>query len=70
MKKNILVASLLVIIVFLCAVIVHVENERYAMFIGLCYDENRKMADPKCLEKVKTRTGWQYHLINAVADIF
>jgi hypothetical protein len=67
-KKNALLATALVLIIVLGAALVRVENQRYAMFIGMCIDPATKMGDPKCLASVETRTGWWSHLYYAITD--
>lgn len=67
-KQNILFISLLVAIVWLSAALIRVENQRYAMTIGMCIDPVLKVADQNCLSTVETRTGWWGHLYYALTD--
>jgi hypothetical protein len=60
-----LVVSLLAI-VWLCAALVRVENERYALQVGLCRDAATGMSDSKCLSAIESRTGWWWHLLYAL----
>lgn len=64
-----LIVSILVI-VWLSASLVRVENQRYALFVGMCrYAEwPAGPYDIKCLERVQTRTGWYWHLFYALTD--
>jgi hypothetical protein len=66
MKKNALLATALVIIIILGTALVRVENQRYAMFIGMCIDPATKMGDSNCLASVETRAGWWWHLYYAI----
>lgn len=38
----------------------HVENQRYALFLGMCKDASP--VDASCLKKVQTRTSWGWNL--------
>lgn len=59
------IAILLVLIFWLGAALVRAENERYAMYVGLCkYDPLTLIG--KCLENVQTRTAWWWHLFYAL----
>ena len=40
-----------------------VENERYALTLGMCWDRTIGVADPKCLQEVETRTSWVWHVV-------
>ena len=64
-KATLLLAALLIL--WLSAALVRVENERYALFVGMCRDQ-LGMADSRCLAKVETRTGWWWHLFYALTD--
>ena len=70
MKKErigLIVAVLL--IVWLSAALVRVENQRYAMLTGMCPGRIPGLAhlpDPVCLQKVETRTAWYWHLVHAL----
>ena len=75
MKKThwFLVLSVLVI-VWLSISLVRVENQRYAMSVGMCEDKGLLIAtqqiswDFNCLSKVQTRTSWVGHLFYALTD--
>lgn len=58
---------LMVLLLWVSAALVRVENQRYAMFTGMCQVDH---ANPKpfwdCLERVETRTGWWWHLFYAL----
>jgi hypothetical protein len=69
MKVAVVVLALLV--VFLADRTVRLENQRYALYLGLCKrDPNPLNLEPfwKCLEDVQTRTSWFWHLYYAVTD--
>jgi hypothetical protein len=53
--------------VWLMASLVRVENQRYAMQLGMCKQEVGDW-DYKCLKKVETRTSWVWHLVYALTE--
>ena len=55
------------LILWLSAALIRVENERYAMLVGMCRDP-LGMTDITCLSRVETRTGWWWHLFYALTD--
>jgi hypothetical protein len=61
-----LIAALAVCL-WLAIALVRVENERYAMVVGLCQRDVVKPIQP-CLDRVQTRTGWWWHLYYALID--
>ena len=63
---HVALAAMLVAIVYLCVVIVHIENERYALSVGMCRDAATGFADRACLAKVETRTSPLWHLVYAL----
>jgi hypothetical protein len=65
MKHRIPLLILLVMVIWLAASLVRVENQRYALQTGLCRD-SQGLTDFKCLEAVQTRTGWLWHLFYAL----
>jgi hypothetical protein len=64
----------LLVIVWLSASLVRVENQRYAMQVGMCEDKvllekvQQIGWDYACLSKVETRTNWMWHLFYALTD--
>ena len=64
--KNAIIGILILLIIYLCAVIVRVENQRYAMSIGMCYSDQLKMPIASCLTGVQTRTNSFWHIYYAV----
>ena len=68
-KERIGLAVAVLLIVWLSAALVRVENERYAMQVGMCPGQIPGLAhlpDPACLNKVRTRTAWYWHLVYAL----
>lgn len=63
-RIGLVVAVLL--IVWLSAALVRVENERYALLIGMCREATTGYVSGDCLAKVQTRTGWYWHLFYAL----
>jgi len=53
------------LIVWLASSLVHVENQRYAMQVGMCKDPVVGY-DSACLKTVETRTSWVWHLFYAL----
>ncbi|MDX0506249.1 hypothetical protein GOD80_25860 [Sinorhizobium medicae] len=53
--KNFIIAMLVVLLVWLAAALVRVENERYALLLQMCPRQN--------CDGVETRTSWIWHLI-------
>lgn len=57
------VAALCALVLWFGAALVRVENQRYAMEVGLCASDPSKMlARTDCLKTVQSRTGWWWHL--------
>ena len=54
------------LIVWLSAALVRVENERYAMAVGMCWNEARRLPDLDCVKRTQTRTAWYWHLFYAL----
>lgn len=63
MKIGLVIA--VAIIVWQAAALVRIENERYALFVGMCRDK-AGLTDTQCLAKVQTRTNWFAHLFYAL----
>jgi hypothetical protein len=64
-----LLVAALAVIVWLSSALVRVENQRYAMLIGMCPDRLVPgMHDSRCLAKVETRTHSLWHLYYALTD--
>lgn len=65
MKKNIAIVLLLFVVLYLAALLIKVENQRYALAVGLCSDSKTGLTDYACLAKVETRTNPAWHLYYA-----
>lgn len=57
-----------VVNIFLAATLVRVENQRYALQLGMCRDATTSLTDFNCLEKIQTRINWLGHLFYALKD--
>jgi hypothetical protein len=72
MEKNITIAVLAALVIVFSVALVHTENQRYAMSIGMCQREGSPPGliewDWRCLAKTETRTGWWWHVFYAVKD--
>ena len=75
MLKNKLIIPFLISIIFcvwLSFSLVKVENERYALFVGMCDKKDSptelRLIDFQCLSKVETRTHWVWHLFYALTN--
>lgn len=69
MKLSVVLSSVLsLLVVWLCVALVRVENERYALFLGMCRSAQIAGApvDATCLAEVQTRTSWLWHLFYAL----
>jgi len=63
------VVLLSVLALFLADRLVRVENQRYALIIGLCkMDDAAPRSSFECLDRVQTRTSWFWHLYYGVTD--
>ncbi len=58
----------LVIIVWMTVALVRVENQRYALQIGMCRDGLGGTTNVRCLLEVESRTHWWSHLFYALTD--
>lgn len=63
MKTKAATIALAVLVIWLAISLVRVENERYALSVGMCRDQSTGMADPSCLATVESRTSWLWHLL-------
>lgn len=64
-----IVVVLASMLVWVSAALVRVENQRYAMYVGVCEPD---FANPlpfwNCLRTVQTRTAWWWHLYYALSS--
>lgn len=76
MIRNAIICGLLVVVSILASALVRVENERYALWLGMCpniRDTFAAVAEGhpdvvECRKIVTTRTGWWWHIYYAIAD--
>jgi len=68
MLTRVALAVSLVLVVLFAAALVRVENERYALLVGMCRQTQTGLPDVKCLSTVETRTAWWWHLFHALTD--
>ena len=67
MRWKAISAVLQILLVWACAALVRVENQRYALVVDMCPAHPPQVVpDLQCLAKVETRTGWWWHLYYAV----
>ncbi len=67
--KELAIVLLLAALVFVSARLIYIENQRYAMVVGLC---KFKVEDPsalhECLRNVQTRDSGLWHLYYGLTD--
>ena len=63
-RSSLIVA--IILIAWLTTALVRVENQRYAMSIGMCQLKDPLLWDIECLSKVETRTSWLWHVVFAL----
>jgi hypothetical protein len=67
--KNVVLVVLIVLIGYLADRVVRLENQRYALTLGMCRHDPANMAEKfGCLDNVQTRTAWGWHLFYAMTD--
>lgn len=65
--STVLVVILLALLMWFGAALARVENERYALQMGLCSSNPANtLALFDCLKKAETRTGWWWHIFYAL----
>ena len=74
-KKNSLIFVLLLVTIALSSIVIRLENQRYALLVGMCPNAREFSANPTpealgCLRTVQTRTSSLWHLYYAIADSF
>jgi hypothetical protein len=65
--KNVLILMLVVLVIFLVDRITLIENQRYALQVGLCKNTDPLHMVP-CLAKTQSRTSRRWHLYYALTD--
>lgn len=76
MARNLLILLLLVVTIVLGTSLVRVENQRYALWLGMCPNMRQSLAALAandqdafdCTKTVQTRTAWWWHLYYAITD--
>lgn len=63
MSKNAVILLLLLLAVWLGLALARVENQRYALAVGMC-----RNTDFACLDKVETRTSKGWHIYYALTE--
>lgn len=62
-------AVLATLLLWISAALVRVENQRYALSVGMCSSAPPLPGpDLRCLSNVETRSGWWWHLYYALLD--
>jgi hypothetical protein len=66
--KNALIACLLLAVLLLTYRLAEVENQRYALIVGMCpsKDSVTNLPNLDCLAKVQTRTHMLWHVFYAL----
>lgn len=61
--QRLLIVCLCAALLFVCYRLIEIENQRYALLLGVCLQEDpATLYDFECLEKVESRTSWFDHL--------
>jgi hypothetical protein len=65
----IIIGTLILVIAYMAKTIVRIENERYALSLGMCANKVNPELPPdwQCVKTVHTRTHWSWHLYYALA---
>lgn len=63
-KCRVIVCILLAALLICGRALVVTENQRYAMFVGMCSDPS--VPKGPCLAKVESRNGWWWHFYYAL----
>ncbi|MEX3856539.1 MULTISPECIES: hypothetical protein [Paraburkholderia] len=74
--RDLFILLLLAAVFTLGKALVRVENERYALWLGMCPNMDQtfkaiRAGDQdawKCMKTIQTRTAWWWHLYCAIAD--
>jgi hypothetical protein len=70
MIRYAVIVGLVLVVGLLADRLVRTENQRYALFLGSCKDEDplKLLEFFRCLDTVQTRTAWVWHLYYGVTD--
>lgn len=66
MKARAALCLAVALIVWLSLALVRVESQRYAMAVGMCWNDALRLPDLACVERAETRTAWYWHLLHAL----
>ena len=68
MKKNVIIAVLLALLIWFGATVVRLENYHYATQVGMCIEHSKTqwVERDKCLRSQQTRTNSLWHLAYAL----
>ena len=67
--RELTIVALLASLIFVSGRLVHVENQRYALILGLCkFDTKNPGAFQECLERVRIRDSALWHLYYGLTD--
>lgn len=71
--KNVVIVVLIILVVWLSAAVVRLENYHYASAVGLCGEFDGKTMEDRaarhqCLNNTTTRTNFLWHLFYALQD--
>lgn len=66
--KNATIGLLSILLLFSFYRIIYIENQRYALIVGMCQEQSKPLPDLNCLRDVKTRTHWIWHLYYGLFD--
>ncbi|RYH70851.1 MAG: hypothetical protein EON54_01270 [Alcaligenaceae bacterium] len=59
-------ATLFALMLWLGSALVRVENERYALAVGLCKHDATTLIMFDCLKTARSRTSWWWHAFYAL----
>ena len=69
MIRYAIIVVLLVFVAVLADRVVREENQRQALFLGMCIHPGPVyLPDLECLDKVQTKTSWAWHLFYGVTE--
>jgi hypothetical protein len=67
--KSATIIVLALLVAFLADRVVRIENQRYALQVGVCkLDPGNPAPGWRCLDDVQTRTSWLWHLYYAATE--
>lgn len=63
--RTFIIFVLIAALVFVSDRLVRIENQRYALIVGMCQRDGERLPvglDRECLQAVQTRTSWAWQL--------